>query len=117
MRGKMQERAEVLVMFLAQDQGGPRSSVSLQGWNYRPHFRVGEKGVYLGVAFVDGPGRIPVGQREKAVVALIYHDDDFDYAPLAENACFEIMEGPNVVGNGQVIRRYKTDKDWRVLRG
>ncbi len=110
----MQEWAEVAVEFLPPEKGGRQSPPSLRGGLYRPHFRVGEKGEYLGVAFVDGPGQLAFGQIAKAVVVLIYCDDNFDYEPLGDGACFEVMEGPHVVGHGRVIRRFKSDEDWRV---
>ena len=57
----------------------------------------------LGVAFMDGPDDpIPPGGSTHATIKSLYN---LSYEELVEGARFEILEGPNVVGYGEVIRK------------
>ena len=59
----------------------------------------------LGVAFMDGPDEpIPPGESTQATIKSLY-EPNVSYEELVEGARFEILEGPHVVGYGEVIRR------------
>jgi len=101
--------AEVLIELLSTEQGGRRTPISLstdRPDHYRPHLRLRDgDGKYLGVEFVDGPDDpIPPGGSTYAKVRFIY-EPQVCYDALVVGAQFEIMEGPRVVGTGQVTRR------------
>ena len=103
----MSPYAEVLIELLLTAAGGRSTPVHLGEdgpGHYRPHFRVGDSGEWLGVEFVDGPGLVAPGQRTYATVRFLY-ESTVDYSPLAVGARFTIVEGPRVVGHGTVTRR------------
>ena len=101
-----QEFAEIEVGWLSQDDGGRSLPLRMTGRPaYSPHLRVGPTGESLGVAFVDGnPEVVSPGERGIATVLLMY--ERVNYAALAPGAEFEVLEGPNVVGRGRVLRRF-----------
>ena len=80
---------------------------------YFPHFRVGDNGEYLGVAFLEGPEWIQPGTEAEEVVALIYADTGVDYSALQPGASFDVLEGARVIGRGRVIRRWTEPGDWK----
>ncbi len=84
-----------------------------EGRQYRPHLRVGN-GEYLGVAFVSGPAILQPGDEGDVTLALIYAETGVDYSGLQPGATFVVVEGPNTVASGSVIRRYQSDRDWHV---
>lgn len=101
--------AEIMIELLPPESGGRRLPLDLcndRSGQYRPHLRViGGSGELLGVAFTDGPDDpVPPGGRACADIKSLY-EPDVSYAELVEGARFEILEGPHVVGHGQVIRR------------
>ena len=52
---------------------------------------------------MDGPDDpIPPGDSTHATIQSLY---DISYEELVEGARFQILEGPNVVGYGEVIRK------------
>ncbi len=94
--------ARVFVEFLPTIHGGRKSPIVLDG--YRPHFRVGG-GELLGVEFFDGPSEsVQPGGSSNASVRFLY-SPNVSYEPLAVGAEFEILEGPNVIGYGRVLKR------------
>lgn len=101
--------AEVKIELLPAEAGGRNLPVALSNdrpGEYRPHLRVlGGSGDILGVAFMDGPDD-PVcpGDKVYATVRFLY-ELGVSYAELVEGARFEILEGPRVIGYGEVIRR------------
>lgn len=100
--------ADVNIELLPTDQGGRKEPLDLCNDNpgvYRPHFRViGGNGELLGVSFMDGPDdpALP-GEKTGGTVTSLY-EPGISYAELVEGARFEVLEGPNVVGYGTVIR-------------
>lgn len=68
--------------------------------DYRPHFVVNGKTEMLGVQFIECD-LTEFDKYETAIVRLVY--DGVDYSALTENAQFNIVEGPFVVGKGYVI--------------
>jgi hypothetical protein len=114
----MHDYAEVDIRWLPTAESGRATPVYLQAVgarSYRPHFRVGAGGAYLGIAFVDGePPVAHPGDQGRAVVALIYVSTGVDYAPLAPGVEFEVIEGPHLIGRGTVRRRWSSDADWRA---
>ena len=73
---------------------------------YRPHLRlIGGSGEMLGVAFMDGPDdSVPPGGKAYATVKFLY-EPNVSYMDLVEGTRFEILEGPTVIGYGEIIRR------------
>ncbi len=113
----MSEYAEVRIRWLPSAESGRTTSVQLtatEGRSCKPHFRVGPHGEYLGVAFVAGePALAPPGSDSVATVALIYVETGVDYAPLAPDAEFDVLEGARIIGRGSVVRRWREPGDWR----
>jgi hypothetical protein len=107
--------ARINLTFLSADEGGRQRAPALDAGIYRPHFRVGTHGEYLGVAFVVGPRNVTAGEEVSATVRLVYADLDVDYGPLQEGVSFEVLEGRHVVARGVVTRRFQSDRepgDW-----
>ena len=106
--------AEVLIHLLPTESGGRTLPLDLcndRPGQYRPHFRVingsGEMlGVaFLGVAFMDGPDDpIQPGESTHATVKGLY-EPNVSYDELVKGSRFEILEGAQVVGHGEVVRR------------
>ena len=92
----MTDYLKVRVAFLSTSSGGRSTEVFLQPRDtarYMPHFRVGAKGEYLGVVFLEGnPGTVSPGQESDATVALMYGDAGVDYSPLVPGVEFEVVE-------------------------
>ena len=92
----MTEYAEAWLTMLPATKGGrtppiyPRGVVA--GSHYMPHFRVGETGEYLGVAFVGGPEWLAPGEGATVTVALVYAGR-VDYSQLVPGASFSVLEG------------------------
>ena len=104
--------AVIRIKFLSASDGGRVRAPALIGGWYRPHFRVGIAGEYLGVAFVGGPpGEVKPDIEFEATVALIY---DVDYSALAPGAQFDVLEGPRTIATGVVLRRFEDERDWRT---
>jgi hypothetical protein len=102
------EYADVRLTFLsAADGGRQQPPTAFEGGMYRPHFRVGANGEYLGVAFVAGPQGVAAGDEVSAIVALLYADLGVDYGPLQKGVAFDVLEGPHVVAHGVVARRFE----------
>ena len=100
--------AEVEIELLPAEAGGRSMPLTLCNdapGQYRPHFRVvGGSGELLGVAFMDGPDEpVSPGVTTCATVKGLY-DPAVSYAELKKGARFEILEGPQVVGYGRVLR-------------
>jgi hypothetical protein len=94
---------EIEVAFLSRDAGGRLTPLeSLSTGSYRPHLRVCGAGEMLGVRFIDGPDQIVSGRQYRAKVSLMY--GGVDYSPLKSGALFIVVEGPQIVGIGCVIR-------------
>ena len=101
--------AEVLIELLPPERGGRVVPLDLSNdcpGQYRPHLRViGGSGGMLGVAFMDGPDDpVSPGGRAYATVKFLY-EPNVSYAELVEGVRFEILEGPRVVGIGDIVRR------------
>ena len=113
----MSEYAEVTIRWLPAAESGRHSPVHTRaagGMSYKPHFRIGTAGEYLGVAFLDGePPVVAPGATGVATVALIYAGAGVDYGALVPGATFEVLEGARVVGQGTVQRRWQAADDWR----
>jgi hypothetical protein len=61
-------------------------------------------GEMLGVAVMDGPDDpIGPGDSTQATIKSLY-EPSVSYDELVEGTHFEILEGPNVVGYGEVVR-------------
>src|SRR3712207_5216784 len=95
--------AEILIELLPSEAGGRDVPLDLSNdcpGQYRPHLRViGGSGEMLGVAFMDGPDDpVPPGGEAHATVKFLY-EPSVSYAELIEDARFEILEGPRVVGH------------------
>jgi hypothetical protein len=102
----MAEIAEVLVEFRPPEKGGRHTPIFLSADSephYRPHLRVCDgDGEYLGVEFIGGPdGPVRPGVSTYATVRFIY-EPEVCYDALVVGAHFEVMEGPRVVGTGEV---------------
>ena len=101
--------ADVAIQLVPTASGGRTAPPDLCNDNpgqYRPHLRViGGSREMLGVAFMDGPDDpVPPGESTQATIKSLY-EPNVSYEELVEGARFEILEGPHVVGYGEVIRR------------
>lgn len=77
-------------------------AVGLRTGTYRPHFRV-SGGEYLGVALCNGPvDAVAPGESACADAVLIY-EPEVDYSALTPGAEFDVLEGRQVVGSGEVL--------------
>ena len=101
--------ADVSIHLLPSEAGGRTEPLDLcndQPGQYRPHLRVIDgSGEMLGVAFMDGPDDpiLPGGTTQATIKSL--YEPNVSYDELLEGARFEILEGPHVVGYGEVVRR------------
>ena len=110
--------ANIRLTFLSADEGGRQRPPTLEGGTYRPHFRVGAHGDYLGVVFVAGPCHVAAGEEVSATVWFPYTDLGVDYGPLQEGVSFDVLEGPRVVARGVVTRGFQSDRkptDWPAI--
>lgn len=95
--------AEVELRFRTSEQGGRSTPLLIDSGTYRPHFVV-PGGDYLGVVVTRGPKEpIAPGGSASVVVRFPY---DVSYDALAEGATFDVMEGPHLVAEGRVLRRF-----------
>ncbi len=99
----MKHFIHVLVEFLTYEEGGRKGPIYLNGFSYRPHFRVIGDAEYLGIQFIEGPDRL-ISPKEwvTAKIWLMYYPN-VSYEKLSVGKEFEILEGRNVVGIGTVI--------------
>jgi hypothetical protein len=100
--------ADVEIELLPAEAGGRSAPLNLcndDPGRYRPHLRVvGGSGELLGVAFMDGPDApISPGTSSRATIKALY-EPMVSYAELEKGVRFEILEGPQVVGHGRVVR-------------
>ena len=101
--------ADVLITLTSTQMGGRTTPLDLcndRPGEYRPHLRViGGSPQMLGVAFMDGPDDpiLPGGNTHATIKSL--YEPDVSYEELVEGARFEILEGPRIVGYGEVVRR------------
>src|SRR5215475_1947556 len=98
--------AEVLIEFLATENGGRQTPISLStdsSARYCPHFRLCDgNGEFLGVEFVDGPDQpIMPGGSTHATVRFLY-EPQVCYDALVVGAQFDVIEDSRVVGTGRV---------------
>ena len=101
--------ADISIHLLPRESGGRTSSLDLcndRPGLYRPHLRVIDgSGAMLGVAVTDGPDEpIRPGESTQATIKGL-SEPNVSYHELVEGARFEILEGENVVGYGDVVRR------------
>lgn len=95
--------AEVELRFRTAEQGGRSTSLLIGSGTYRPHFVV-PGGDYLGVVVTRGPKEpIAPGDAASVVVRFPY---DVCYDALADGVIFDVMEGPHLVAEGRVLRRF-----------
>jgi translation elongation factor EF-Tu-like GTPase len=81
--------------------GGRNGPAALDG-RYRPHVHV-EAGQLLGVEVTSGERpEVPPGESATVELRLVY--DDVDYSALAPGVHFAILEGPKVIGSGEVLK-------------
>lgn len=109
--------ADVSIYLLPSESGGRTLPLDLcndRPGQYRPHLRVIDgSGEMLGVAFMDGPDDpIQPAESTNATVKALY-EPIVSYDELVEGSRFEILEGPHVVGHGEVLRRLNDTNDVR----
>jgi translation elongation factor EF-Tu-like GTPase len=112
-------RVTVDVVFLEQQEGGRQLPPDVgQSGLYRPHIVLQHRSVrgvisnernvptegYLGVAFVEGPTSVRIGETVRCTLELCYFPN-VPYAQVGAGATFTIREGASVVGHGVVIER------------
>src|SRR5690348_8029072 len=99
----MTEYAEVRIRWAPVGENPSTTPKALRArGRYRPHFRLGADGEYLGVAFVDGSTEWSVpGAESSACVAFLYTETGVDYSALVPGACFQVVEGPYVIGSDE----------------
>ena len=96
---------DVTVVYLSPEEGGRQTTPCLNNKKYRPHFRVLGTKEWLGVEFIEGPDEpVKPGEPTPSTVRLLYAPE-VSYVELQAGARFEILEGPNVVGSDEVVRR------------
>ena len=116
----MHEYAEIFLRWLPTAESGRTTPAFVRADGstmYRPHFRVGPTGEFLGVAFLDGdPPLAAPGSEGSALVEFIYVSTGVDYTPLQPGVSFDVLEGLRVIARGTVRRRWQSDADWRSQR-
>ena len=102
-------RVEVTIHLLPTGAGGRNTPLYLGDHRFRycPHLRViGGASEMLGIVFIDGPTEPTLpGESAHATIEALYEATGVSYDELVEGARFEIVEGPFVVGYGEVVRR------------
>lgn len=89
-----------IIQFLTAAEGGRTTPPGELRGQYCPHLRVHEE--YLGVRILsDSAEDIRPGVDYRVRLELLY--SGVDYSELAPGVRFEILEGPRVVGTGQVL--------------
>jgi translation elongation factor EF-Tu-like GTPase len=73
---------------------------------YRPFFRAKSGDVVAVEFFEPSDEAVEPGEGVTAVARLMY-SPGVNYDAFADGASFEILEGSNVVGDGQVIRHFE----------
>ena len=108
-------RIEAQITFLPTSEGGrTKLPTDFSDGKYRPHVVVGDPNqrkallvnnvaqeTCLGVAFVDGPSNVVVGESFLAELALMYWPN-VSYDSLVPGATFTLREGPHIIGFGTV---------------
>src|ERR1044072_5907146 len=107
--------AEVWIYLLPTESGGRTLPLDLcndRPGEYRPHFRViNGSGEMLGVAFMDGPDDpIQPGESTHAIVKALY-EPMVSYDELVKGSRFEIVEGAQIVGHGEVVKAPMIDTE------
>jgi hypothetical protein len=120
---------EADVIFRKESDGGRAIPPGvLGGLQYRPHIVIGDPNQreaifgadrviaeeYLGIAFVSGPERIPLGQPIRVVMMLIYWPN-LDYRRAVPDATFTLREGGRIVGQGRITKRWT--ESWESTAG
>lgn len=105
MTDKISKYADVEVVFLSPEEGVRHMPPCLNNMKYRPHFRVFGTKEWLGVEFIEGPDEPVKPALSTPSTVLLLYAPEVSYTELQEGTRFEILEGPNVVGSGEVIRR------------
>ncbi len=77
-----------------------RKTLPLLQKGYRPHLKISGDDEYLGVVFVDSDDFI-YDKEILAVITTIY--EGVGYHKLKVGEKFEILEGANIVGAGEVL--------------
>lgn len=90
------ETIKVKVKFYADK----RNSFPSLNYGYRPHFVINGDTEMLGVEFLESD-LTEFDRFGEAVVKLLY--DKVDYSKLSKGVTFNIFEGDNVVGEGNVL--------------
>ena len=80
-------------------RGKRKEFPDLNSGKYCPHFIIKDDVRYLGICFIDGQ-EADFDTWIKCCVSLMYKD--MNYSELVLGTKFNIMEGPNVVGEGVV---------------
>ena len=110
-------RAECLITFIPESEGGRSFPPHLSGDVYRPHLVIGDPTQrhavlaegnrlteeYLGIAFHQGPANASIGAEMKALLTLMYYPR-LSYEELKPGITFTIREGPRIVAFGSVLR-------------
>lgn len=91
---------KIKMSFYRFENGGRKSIPLLKAECYRPHLRIAGNDEYLGVVFMDGDVN-DTGRPFFAEIRTLY--ENVDYSDLTPGACFHIMEGARIVGEGTVI--------------
>ena len=80
-------------------RGKRKEFPDLNSGKYCPHFIIKDDVRYLGICFIDGQ-EADFDTWIKCCISLLYKD--MNYSELVLGTKFNIMEGPNVVGEGVV---------------
>jgi hypothetical protein len=94
--------ADLQITFLPTHSGGRSTRVQPGSRSYRPHVRLIGGADALGIEFVSGANLKP-GASGVVRVRFLY-DSLVSYESLKAGVRFEVLEGPRVVGHGEVIR-------------
>jgi hypothetical protein len=112
---RMPNLIDTRIRLFSSHDGGRQVSVDAAASLYAPHLRVDSNGEYLGVRMVDGPAELRPGDSAEVAWELMY--DGVDYSPLSEGARFMLMEGPRVIGEGEVVRRHEEAVTYEFVHG
>jgi hypothetical protein len=97
---------EAQVRMRTSEEGGRTLALALEPYRYRPHLVLEGETEYLGVQFESGPPVIALGSGSRLVMWLMYHPH-VDYHAVQPGVRFEVREGPRIVADGTVLRRWQ----------
>jgi translation elongation factor EF-Tu-like GTPase len=90
-----------LIVTVTIDLLGRRTPIKPRKGTYRPHLVPNGTSLMLGVQFVNGPESLAPGDTGDVEIECLY---DISYDALQPGVRFAMVEGPNRIGRGVVLK-------------